>query len=296
MYCPRRIILDELLVEAARAAGAEMRDRAMMRNLIWEGDRVVGVRVVRPNGEVYDERASIVVGADGLFSRVARMVNAGYAESHPSLTCGYYAYWQGLPIDGVEFYIGHGRDALVFPTHDNLTCIWAGRSHEQWEDYQLDVEAAYLATLDAELRDQVRAGKRTTPFRGTNKLPNFYRSAAGAGWALVGDAAYHRDPLTGMGIGDAFLGASLLAEAIGEELRGPSKALDRYAKAVKERTYSVFQYTLRAAALADPAPHLGLYTTIASSEAATRGFMNVIAGNAPYGTSFSPADVGGLTL
>ena len=34
------------------------------------------------------------------------------------------------------------------------------------------------------------------------------------GWALVGDAAYHRDPLTGMGIGDAFLGAELLADAI----------------------------------------------------------------------------------
>jgi flavin-dependent dehydrogenase len=66
--------------------------------------------------------------------------------------------------------------------------------------------------------------------RARTGLPNFYRDCAGAGWALVGDAAYHRDPLTGMGIGDAFLGAEVLAEAID---RGLGSDLDAALKATR---------------------------------------------------------------
>ena len=42
---------------------------------------------------------------------------------HAPLTCGYYAYWADIPTDGVEFYVRDGRDILVFPTHDGLTCV-----------------------------------------------------------------------------------------------------------------------------------------------------------------------------
>ena len=51
-------------------------------------------------------------------------------------------------------------------------------------------------------------------------LPNQIRQAAGPGWALVGDAAYHRDPITGHGISDAFRDAELLAAAIDAHLAG----------------------------------------------------------------------------
>ena len=60
----------------------------------------------------------------------------------------------------------------------------------------------------------VEVSRQASPFKGTSKLLNFYRQSFGKGWALVGDAAYHRDPLPGMGIGDAFLGAQLLADAL----------------------------------------------------------------------------------
>src|SRR6185437_7051583 len=214
MYCPRRTVLDALLVQAAREAGAELREGVTLRDLLWEGERVVGIRASGEADETQEERAPLVLGADGIFSPVARHVGAAADIHYPSLTCGYYAYWRGVPTDGVEFYVREGRDILVFPTHDGLTCVWAGRAHPSWSDYRADVGRGYAATLDPELRARLEAGERVSPFRGTNKLPNFYRRGAGPGWALVGDAAYHRDPLTGMGIGDAFLGASLLAEAV----------------------------------------------------------------------------------
>jgi flavin-dependent dehydrogenase len=295
MYCPRRTVLDALLVEAARRAGAEVRERTLMREVLREGDRVVGVRLAGPD-DVREERATLVVGADGLTSGVAGAVSAGLERSHPSLTCGFYAYWEGVPTDGVEFYLRHGRDVLVFPTHDNLTCIWVGRANGEWPVYKADIETVYLAGLDAALLDRVRAGRRATPFKGTHRLPNRYHRCWGEGWALVGDAAYHRDPLTGMGIGDAFLGADLLAEAVDAGLAGDmGAALAGYQQALWERTGPVFDYTVQSASLKDPAPLAPLYAEIGRRPELIQQLMNVLAGNEPSRNLFNARTIMQLT-
>lgn len=103
MYCPRRTVLDLLLVEAARAAGAEMHQETTFRDVIRNGDRVTGVRLQHKDGSITEAGARLVVGADGLWSPVARAVGAAADIEHETLTCGYYAYWAGVPTDGVEF-------------------------------------------------------------------------------------------------------------------------------------------------------------------------------------------------
>ncbi len=288
MYCPRRTVLDTLLVDAARKAGAELREGVLVRDVIRDGDRIVGVR-----GDGLEERAAVVVGADGMTSGIADAVGAAMSASHPSLTCGFYAYWSGVPTDGVEFHVCAGRDILVFPTHDGLTCIWVGRANEQWPAYRADIEGQYLAGLDEAVRERVRRGRRETPFKGTHRLPNFYRDCAGPGWALVGDAAYHRDPLTGMGIGDAFLGAELLAEAIDRGLAGDlDAALKGYQETLRERTAAVFEYTLMSAALTDPEPQARLNRAIAADPDLTQHFMNVLGGSAPFRSLFNARTMG----
>ncbi len=295
MYCPRRTVLDALLVDAARNAGAEVRERTLMRELLWEGDRVAGVRLSGPDGS-REERAALVVGADGLTSGLAEAAGAGIDRSHPSLTCGFYAYWEGVPTEGVEFYMRQGRDVLVFPTHDGLTCIWVGRSNGEWPSYKADTETVYLAGLDPPLRQRVQAGRRATPFRGTHRLPNRYHRCWGQGWALVGDAAYHRDPLTGMGIGDAFLGADLLAAAIHAGLDGDlAAALAGYQQALWDSTSAVFDYTVQSAALKDPVPLAPLYAEIARRPDRTQLLMNVLAGSAPSRSLFNPRTIVQLT-
>jgi flavin-dependent dehydrogenase len=295
MYCPRRTVLDALLVDAARRAGAEVRERTLMRELLRDGDRVAGVRLSGPDGQ-REERAALVVGADGLTSGVADAVQAGIERSHPSLTCGFYAYWEGVPTDGVEFYVRHGRDVLVFPTHDDLTCIWVGRSNGDWPAYRADVESVYLAGLDPPLRERVRGGRRVTSFKGTHRLPNRYHRCWGEGWALVGDAAYHRDPLTGMGIGDAFLGAELLADAVDAGLDGDlPTALAGYQQALWDKTSAVFDYTVQSAALKDPAPLAPLYAEIARRPELAQLLMNVLAGSAPSRSLFNARTIVQLT-
>jgi flavin-dependent dehydrogenase len=297
MYCARRTILDALLVDAARAAGAELREATTVRDLLWDNDRVIGVRTVDRHGNGHEERAAVVVGADGLWSRVARAVQAPMDVNHPSRTGGYFTYWSEVPAEGVEFYLRRHREMLVFPTHDDLTCIWVGWGHAEFSSYQSDVEANYRATLALapDLAGRVERGRQAAPFKGTNKLPNFYRRAAGNGWALVGDAAYHRDPITGMGIGDAFLGAQLLADAICAALGGTAAfevALDAYGSEFRRRTDHVFQYTLRAAALDDPSPLLPFYDGVNKDPEAIRRLMNVVSGLTPAGTFFNRDSIG----
>jgi flavin-dependent dehydrogenase len=259
-----------------------------VRDVAREGDRVVGIR-----DGAFEARASVVVGADGMNSRIADAVGAAIGRSHPSLTCGFYAYWSGVPTDGVEFYLRHGRDVLVFPTHDGLTCLWVGRSTDQWPVYRADVEGHYLAGLDAAVLARVQAGRRETPFKGTHRLPNFYRDCAGPGWALVGDAAYHRDPLTGMGIGDAFLGAELLADAILGGVAGDlDSALAGYQAALRERTVAVFDYTVMSAGLKDPEPQAALYRAIAARPELAQRFMNVLGGTTSFRTLFNTRVMG----
>ncbi len=299
MYSPRRTVLDHLLVEAARAAGAEVLEAATFRDVIWQGDRVVGIRAQHADGRAIEHHADIVVGADGLWSQVARACAAPTDVSYPSLTCGYYAYWAGVPTRGVEFYVREGRDILVFPTHEGLTCIWAGRSHADWGTYHADVEGTYHEVIShaPDLARRLNEAQRTTSFKGTSKLPNFYRQSFGKGWALVGDAAYHRNPLTGMGIGDAFFGAELLAEAIADGFSDPAQrdaALANYQQEFRQKTAGVFDYTLRAAGLKDPAPNLALYAKIAASAQATTQFMDVLAGTTSFKAYFNPANVSRL--
>jgi len=299
MYSPRRTVLDQLLVEAARTAGATVREATTFREVIWQGDRAVGLRAQNADGQSIEHYAKIVVGADGLWSQVARACAAATDVSHPSLTCGYYAYWAGVPTRGVEFYVREGRDILVFPTHDGLTCIWAGRAHADWGTYHADVEGTYREVIShaPDLALRLNNAQRATPFRGTSKLPNFYRQSFGNGWALVGDAAYHRDPLTGMGIGDAFLGAELLAAAIIDGLADTAQldiALANYQQTFRQRTMGVFDYTLRAAGLKNPTPNLPLYARVAKSPEAAAQFMDMLAGMISFKEYFHPANVSRL--
>src|SRR5690606_15363184 len=76
LVAPRRYVLDTILVEAAVAAGAELRERFTVDDVIFEDGVAVGVRGHDPGGAPVTERARIVVGADGRHSAIAKAVGA----------------------------------------------------------------------------------------------------------------------------------------------------------------------------------------------------------------------------
>lgn len=220
--CPRRTVLDKILVDAAVEAGAELRENFSVQELIFDGNTVTGVRG-RSNVATVEEQARVVIGADGLHSRVAREVQAPEYNTRDTLSFAYYTYWSGLQVDGAHIYIDpqEMEGLLIFPTNDGKTCVAAGGPIERFHEFRRDIEANYLkivTKVDA-LREQLPNLERE-PFIGTADQPNFFRRPYGPGWALVGDAGYHRDFLTGLGITDAFRDAEYLVDAFDEASSG----------------------------------------------------------------------------
>ena len=233
LNAPRRTVLDEVLVDAAVAAGAELREGVMIDSVIIKDGRVVGVRGHGPEGPTLEERARIVVGADGRNSIVARSVGAEFLEHTDALGGGYYSYWGGVECPGAELYLHEGLFTAAFPTNDGLTTIAIVMPTERFREVRKDEDRKVPELLDTlgDLGTRLRAGRRKHQLVRVGSLPNFVRNAAGPGWALVGDAAYHKDPTPADGITDAYRGADLLAAAIDDylsERAGDEDALDRY--------------------------------------------------------------------
>jgi flavin-dependent dehydrogenase len=294
-YCPRRTVLDTLLVEAAAAAGAELAEGFTVRELVWSGDRVAGVRGRYRGSAETALRARLVVGADGLHSAVARMTGAHRYREHPPLTAAYYSYWSGLRGLGASFHARPGRLILVWPTNDDLTCIFVAWPHREFPQVRRDLAGSFQAALGLVpgLREQVGSGRQEMRFTGTGDLPNLYRASAGPGWALAGDAGHHKDPSTGMGIADAFLSAELLAGAIHDGLTGRlpmDSALARYQRRRDSLTANGFALTLSTARLAPLSARLSaFYRAAARRPELTRLVFGVLGGTIPAPEVFPAA-------
>jgi flavin-dependent dehydrogenase len=286
-YCPRRTVLDALLVEAAVGAGAELIEGFVVRDLLWSEGHAIGVTGHARGAAESSLQAQVVVGADGLHSTVATKAGAGAYQEHPSLTGVYYSYWSGLPDRVASFNARPGRLILTWPTNDGLTCVYVAWPHREFPRVRQDVEENFFAALDLVpgLRDRVATGKREQRFVGTGDLPNQYRNSAGPGWALVGDAAHHKDPSTGMGISDAFLGADLLAEAVHDGLIGRRPMNDALADYQRRRdllTANSYELTLSTARLMPPSARLeAFYRAAGEQPEVTRQVFGVLGGSIP---------------
>jgi flavin-dependent dehydrogenase len=208
---PRRSDLDRILVEAAVEAGAEYRERFPVDGFLTDGDRIVGIR-----SRAVEERAPLVIGADGRNSSLAKAVDAPVTRSAPTQTCWYASYFSGIAGRGLELHGMSDRVVFAFPTGGGLHCLMVAAPIAELPRARRDIEAHVLAATDrvAGLGERVREGRREERWFGAAQLPNFMRRPWGDGWALVGDAGVHKDPLMALGICDALRDAELLADAV----------------------------------------------------------------------------------
>jgi 2-polyprenyl-6-methoxyphenol hydroxylase-like FAD-dependent oxidoreductase len=292
-YSVRRAVLDEILLEAASAAGVEVRQRFAVEGLTSDGTRVTGIRGRSGRGAVVTERARIVIGADGMSSLVARTVDAPSYGAHPSLTCAYYTYWSGVQMDGVELYPRPGRMIVAAPTNDDHVVTIVFWPNMQFEQVRAEIEARFMSSLELApaLAERVSNGTRSERFRGTGRLPNFYRRPHGEGWALVGDVGYHKDPILALGITDAFRDAGLLAEAVDAGLSGASalaSALAGYERGRNELSASGYASTIQFARLEPPTPDMQeLFAALLGNQEQTDRFFGTFAGTVPASEFFA---------
>jgi 2-polyprenyl-6-methoxyphenol hydroxylase-like FAD-dependent oxidoreductase len=287
LYSPRRTVLDSILVDAAREAGAEVREGYLAEELVWEQGRVAGIRGHRRGRPPTAERARLVVGADGKRSMVATAVAARRYRQRPASTLACYTYWSGVPMAGGEIYQRPGRVVAAFPTNDDLTMVYMAAPIAAFEAFRTDVEGHYLKTLDlcGDLADRVRDGERAERFRTTPDLPNTLRVPHGPGWALAGDAGLVMDPITAQGIGNALRDAELLADAIATGLDGGrplDASLAGYQRRRDAATAPMYDFTTDLAAFNPPRlADQQLLASLHGRQAEIDRFLGVFAGVTP---------------
>jgi flavin-dependent dehydrogenase len=261
LVAPRRYALDALLADAARDAGADVLTEVTATGVLRDASgRITGISTRDRSGRAGELTGRFVVGADGLRSSIARFVGAKTVESFASNAGLFYAYIASPAWDGYEFHIADSAFAGVFPTHDGQACVWLTRPMpllrpiSRAGSRRAEALIRELLCLAPSIGERARAGQVCSPVRGTARMPNYVRQSHGPGWALVGDAGYHRDPITGHGMTDAFRDAELLAVAISSALRDPgseSAALACYGHARDVALRETFDLTR---ALADFPP------------------------------------------
>jgi 2-polyprenyl-6-methoxyphenol hydroxylase-like FAD-dependent oxidoreductase len=297
LYSPRRTVLDSILVAAAREAGAEVRERTRVTDVVFEDGRAVGVQAKSKGGSRVTERAGIVIGADGKHSMVAKSARPRRYREKPARSIACYAYWRDVGLQGGQIHALNRRVVGAWPTNDDLVVTFVARPVEDWEQFRRDPDRSILETLDqtGELGARIRAAQRVGPVRATNDLPNRFVRPYGPGWALVGDAGLVMDPITGQGIGHALRDAGLLAEALACGFAGrhaPARALRAYQKQRDHQSRGMYNFTARLATL--PPPSTGermWFAAIAERPDQSARFFASLTGVEPVSEFMNPRNV-----
>ena len=297
-YAPRRTVLDKILVDAAGEAGAEVREGTAVEEIVMDGVLVTGIRCRSDRGSTVTENARIVIGADGRNSLVAKTVDAEKYNIKPSYACWYYTYWSGVPRDGIEFYMRPRHAIGYLPTSDGLVCVPVASPRAEFEQWRSDVEGCYMSVLDEHLpqiAQRLRGGKREEKFYGLGEVPNFFRKSSGPGWALVGDAGYHKDPINAQGILDAFRDAENLTEAIDSGFSGNEpldEALANYEQMRNDAVLAMYEFNSETASLEPPPPEAQqLFAALQGNQEQTERFFGVISGTVPVPEFFAPENL-----
>lgn len=247
-YVLHRKFFDYDLAEMAAKAGAEVRTKAYVHGLLFDDGRVSGVKVAHL-GREYKIPAKIVIGADGVESRVGRWAGLKtVTRLHDMETCVQVTA-SNVEVDPsvCYFYFGHdvapGGYAWVFPKGDGVANVGLGLSGD------FSGERKPVAYLEDFLRRYFpKASVLTMVAGGVPCAPTLKRIVAD-GLMLVGDAAHQANPLTGGGLAGALIGGKICGTVAAEAIRDGDVSEERLSAYPKqwrkelgkthERTYRI---------------------------------------------------------
>ena len=305
LYSPRRTLLDAMLVEAARQAGAQVRENFRVTQVTASDGRVTGIRGSSRTGPAVAETASLVIGADGKRSLVAGAVGARRYRERPVQSFASYSYWAGVPVSNGELYQRPGRAVAVFPTNDGLTMIYAAAPIAEFAAARTDLEGHFLRALDlcGDLGGRVRSGTRVERLRTTPDQPNLFRCSHGPGWALAGDAGVVMDSVSAQGMTNALRDASYLSDAVVAGLGGHrplASALRDHQRRRDQAISGMYDFTLRLTAFPPATRRRRLFLAgVAADQRETDRFLGAFAGIVPperYFTARTAARVFGTRV
>ncbi|OBI83448.1 NAD(P)/FAD-dependent oxidoreductase [Mycobacterium asiaticum] len=249
--CVRRPGLDLALVETARAAGAEIRERTRVTDLVRDATgRVTGVRYRGRDGSEGTVIGKLVVGADGRRSTVARLVGAAEHHHWDNQRMMAYAYYEDTrdELRNLAMQWRYGDDLVtVFPCDGGQLVALLMPPVARAAEFRDDSEAAFHDAIRRvpPFADRLRGCTRVGKVRVSYSHPSYFRHSHGPGWALAGDAGHFKDPVTAQGIRDALRFGRLLGESTAAHLDEPREldaALARWEQDRDDQCLPMYQW------------------------------------------------------
>jgi flavin-dependent dehydrogenase len=218
---------DKMMLDNAREHGVNAHEQVRVLDVLFEGERAVGVRVKDAEGREHQTRAKVVVDASGQSTLVANRFKLRVAD--PKLKKGaLWTYFEGAYRDA-------GRDEgatmvlqtegkrgwfWYIPLHNNIISVGVVAAFEELFGERKDHAQLYQEWLDKcpAARERVACGRRVADFYATKDYSYRSRQAAGDGWVLVGDAFGFLDPLYSSGVLLALKSGQMAADAVSEGL------------------------------------------------------------------------------
>jgi len=253
--CIRRVKLDQVLVERARASGADVREGCRVTSLVIESGRVVGVRYNEGTSSPREVRAKFVIGADGRRSTVAKLVGAldrPLRESPSGRAC-FFAYWKDgrseLRHVGAQWRVG---DLLgtAFPCDDGRLLSLLQPPVSIADEFRgKNKQAAYLEMIEKipGLAERLQGCELDSRVLSATDITSYFRRSSGPGWALPGDSGHFKDPVTAQGIRDAIRYGRLLGETlapvVGRDDRSVDAAVREWAWMREKDCIGIYQLT-----------------------------------------------------
>ncbi len=220
-YAVQRKDFDSLLVTHARTSGVRISEGYRAERLLFDSGLVSGVAGVTANGERFERRARIVVGADGRNNLVGRTFR--WMKGIRSLRkYAFVAYFENLPaLDhfGEIHAVANGYIGIA-PLNASLANVALVVDESALPRNGTSLTSFLLSRIyESSLRDRFEGLKPITPVSTVGPLAFEMKRTSGFRTILVGDSCGFIDPFTGEGINYAFLGADLAVDVMEEAFR-----------------------------------------------------------------------------
>lgn len=203
-----RRMFDYALAEKAAAAGAQIVTRAYVNGLLFEGDRITGVKY-EYRGEQREVRARVVIAADGVESRVGRWAGLETTVDFRDMECCAQVTAAGIEVDPSTLYFYFGSDVAplgyfwVFPKGPNKANIGLGVSGMTGK------KNSALHYLNKFMQERYPDAATLTQIAGGVPCSLTLKQISAPGVLLVGDAARQVNPLSGGGIASGMIGGMI---------------------------------------------------------------------------------------
>ncbi|HUY26432.1 MAG TPA: NAD(P)/FAD-dependent oxidoreductase [Candidatus Binataceae bacterium] len=222
-FCLSRTHMDAAMLALARDAGAAVRERLRLTDLVIEDGAVAGIRGEDDSG-TREFHAALVIGADGMRSTVARIGEArlgAFARTEvPCARAYYYAYFDDLNATRfgddlvTELDAAPGQGAIACRCENGRAVAAVAFDADQMRLFRTDLEGNFQRELARSFAvgHLVEGGRLASRIFSSGGLRNTCRKPVADGALLVGDAGLHVDPLFGQGHSLALMSAEIVGE------------------------------------------------------------------------------------